>query len=194
MLQLQGAEQRVVLSPCSWETYERLLSERSTPRLTYCEGALEIMSPSLEHEELSEAIKQIVSVLCEEIGLEMRPLGSTTVRRFDLRQGVEPDSAFYFDQTHRNPEIDSPDLMVEVEISRSALDKLAILARMGVPEVWRCDDHQVRILRLFEGEYRETDRSQFLPLNSGTLRHLLTRSMTLKRNEWLRELRETFRP
>ena len=50
---LSPPEQRVVLRNVSWETYEGLLTEnleRSSPRFTYDQGALEIMSPSAEHE------------------------------------------------------------------------------------------------------------------------------------------------
>ena len=32
-----------------------------------------------------------------------------------------------------------PDLVVEVEMTRSAIDKLRLFASMGIPEVWRYD-------------------------------------------------------
>jgi len=45
-----------VLSHVSWATYESLLADYSdtrTPRFTYSEGMLEIMSPTAEHEKLN---------------------------------------------------------------------------------------------------------------------------------------------
>ena len=44
------SEQRFVLGHVSWETYESLLADYSdarSPRFTYSEGMLEIMSPSM---------------------------------------------------------------------------------------------------------------------------------------------------
>lgn len=189
-------EQRVVLNPCSWQTYERLVSEhrdRTSPRFTYSEGVLEIMSPSPEHEELNEAIKQIVYLACEELDIEVRPLGSTTQRRERLQQGVEPDSSFYFGDVERDPLMEPPDLVVEVEISRSALDKLPIFAALGIPEVWCCDSQGLKILRLSESGYRSTPGSLFLPLSAQDLSEQLKRRTQGKRNDWLRGLRRWVR-
>jgi len=48
-------EQRFVLSHVCWETYESLLADyfdTRTPRFTYSEGVLEVISPTAEHEKL----------------------------------------------------------------------------------------------------------------------------------------------
>ena len=185
-------EQRVLLNPCSWDTYERLASEhvdRLSPRFTYTEGALEIMSPSLEHEKLNEAIKLIVSLACEELDIEVEPLGSTTLRRADAQQGVEPDSSFYFHVTDRDPAVDPPDLMVEIEISRSVMDKLPLFAKLGVREVWRCGVQGVTILLLSGDEYLEAPRSCVLPLDAAGLTNQLAERKRLGQNVWLRGLR-----
>ncbi len=191
MLELTS-EQRVVLDPCSWETYERILAEhadRSVPRFTYCDGVLEIMSPSPEHEEMNEGVKQIIWVLCEELDLEVRPLGSTTQRRETLGRGVEPDSSYFFGDTEREPLDCPPDLMVEVEISRSALDKVPVLAGLGVPELWRCGPEGCQIFLLRGQTYEAADRSAFVPLTAADLSHFLARRRQLKQNAWLNELR-----
>ena len=47
-------EQKVLLENISWETYERLRAEHpesAAPRFTYDNGCLELMVPSIEHEE-----------------------------------------------------------------------------------------------------------------------------------------------
>ena len=36
-----------------------------------------------------------------------------------------------------------PDVVLEMEMSRSARDKLPLFASMGIPEVWRCDGQRV---------------------------------------------------
>jgi Uma2 family endonuclease len=61
-----------------------------------------------------------------------------------------------------------PDLVIEVDISRSSLNRLEIYVALGVPEVWRFDGQVLRVYRLdSDGGYAETDRSPhfpFLPL------------------------------
>ncbi|MGE0496039.1 MAG: Uma2 family endonuclease [Vulcanimicrobiota bacterium] len=182
----------MVLNPCSWETYHRILEEhqdRTSPRFTYDEGRLEIMRPSPEHEELNEAVKQIVSLACEELEIEVRPLGSTTQRSLEQHKGVEPDSSFYFGQTDRDPHVAPPDLVVEVEISRSALDKLPIFAALAVPEVWRCGRDSVEFLRLSETGYEAVDRSVWLPVTSVWLARQLVARPKMPRSQWLKAMR-----
>lgn len=187
------AEQRVVLDPCSWETYERILDEHidsSSPRFTYADGALEIMSPGPDHEKLSFTVATLVVAVCEELDIDWEALGSTTQRRKPQQKGVEPDSSFYFGSVDRDPYTNPPDLMVEVEISRSALNKLPICATLGVPEVWRCDYSSLTILHLRDGNYEPGERSQFLPVSAADLTLQIKAREGRKRNAWLRGVRE----
>jgi hypothetical protein len=51
----------LVLHDISWETYEQLLeifAERSTPRMTYYQGTLELMVPLPEHDSLARGRSQ----------------------------------------------------------------------------------------------------------------------------------------
>ena len=151
-----------------------------------------MMSPSPEHEEINLAIMSIVLAACEELDIEVRPLGSATQRRAELQRGAEPDSSFFFGDVERDPTANCPDLVVEVEISRSALDKLAIFAQLGVPEVWRCRD-AVAILKLEGSEYVAGARSAFLPLDCAGLSHQMSLRTQLKRSAWLRGVRQWIR-
>src|SRR2546426_10991396 len=57
-----------------------------------------------------------------------------------------------------------PDLAVEVEVSRSALDKLRIHASLRIPEVWQYNGKELRIHRLQKrGKYVEVEKSIALP-------------------------------
>ena len=50
-------DQRVLLSGVAWSDYQRLLDlrgDRAGPRMTYLEGVLELMSPSVGHESLKK--------------------------------------------------------------------------------------------------------------------------------------------
>ena len=91
---LEKAEQRVILQNVSWRTYQDLLADcedRSSPRLTYDRGVLEIMSPSAEHEEYNRTISMLVEVVAEELSIDVRNLGSTTFKREEQLRGTEPE-------------------------------------------------------------------------------------------------------
>lgn len=196
------AEQRVVLRNISWEAYERLLrdhAEASSPRLFYDRGTLEIMSPSAKHEQLKDAVTMLIAVIAEEFGLNHRGFGSTTFRREDLARGFEPDACFYFANEPRvrgKEEIDlatdpPPDLVVEIDITRSSIDKMATFAALEVPEVWRYDGRRLQFFSLQGREYVEITESAALPgLTSKAVESFLAESERMGRLEWLKMLRE----
>lgn len=199
---LEAAESRVLLHNVSWKTYERLLTDlkdSSAPRLTYDRGELEIMSPHEKHEAINEAIKVLVSVLCEQWKLDVHALGSTTWKRKILKRGFEPDSCFYFknaSQVRSKDRVDlevdpAPDLVVEVEITRSAIKKLPLFAKLGVPEVW-CYDGRRIVIHLLRGDayFQQTESSVLPPLTSDLIANLVNESRTLDRPAWLLKVRK----
>lgn len=200
-LPVELKEQRVVIRHVSWETYEILLTENidaSSPRFTYDQGTLEIMSPSSEHEKLKEIVAAIADILAEEWQVEFVRLGSTTFRRIDFGQGAEPDACFYVqkvEQISGKQEIDlridpPPDLVIEVEITSPLLNKLPIYARLGVPEIWRYDGREASILRLNAGRYEPSRESGVLPpLSQSVLAEFIERSKVLTTLAWRRMLR-----
>lgn len=195
----------VVLRHVSWRTYESLLedfADRGSPRLTYDRGTLEIMSPTKQHEELNRILALLVDTACEELGLDVQSLGSTTFRREDLERGFEPDSCFYFahaGQVRSKERIDltvdpPPELVIEIDITASSLLKESIYAKLGVPEIWRYDGRVLSIGRL-EGEgYVESRASAVLPvLTADALSRFLETSKTSTRPELLRSFRDWIR-
>jgi hypothetical protein len=68
--------------------------DRSVPRFTYDRGGLEIISPSVQHEELRHMVALSVEVITEEMNINVRGVGSTTFRREDLQRGFEPMRVF----------------------------------------------------------------------------------------------------
>src|SRR5438477_906899 len=90
--------QCVRLSAVDWRTYSRLtrlLAERAGVRLTYDRGELEIMSPTLEHDDGSRFIGDLIFVLTEELALPLKRGGSVTLRRRLLQRGIEADDCFW---------------------------------------------------------------------------------------------------
>src|SRR5262249_54578412 len=77
-------DERVFLHGVSWAQYEAVLEmrgERSVPRLTYLEGTLELMSPSIDHEGIKTTIARLVEAYADEAGLPLNGYGSWTVKR-----------------------------------------------------------------------------------------------------------------
>jgi Uma2 family endonuclease len=94
-----------------------------------------------------------------ELGLKIKSMGSTTLAREDLERGAEPDNAYYIQNQAKVlgkrinlTEDPPPDLVVEVDITHTDINKLALYARLGVPELWRFNGQIWRIYRL-EGEF-----------------------------------------
>ena len=180
-------EQRFLMRNVNWQEYRGfadLLGEWHV-RLTYDRGRLEFMTLSHLHELLKKLLAQFVEALTEELDRPRQSAGSTTLDREVLDRGVEPDECFYLDNEpliRGKDEIDldvdpPPDLALEIEVSRSALDRLGIYAALRVPEVWRYDGTTLRVYRLTEtGEYCEADRSRHFPfLPPGQLEGFLQR-------------------
>jgi Uma2 family endonuclease len=143
-------EQRLVLHGVPWATYERLLrafADRPGVRLTFDRGTLEIMTLSYEHERLVHLLDRLVVALTEELNLPLQGGGSTTLRRRRRKRGLEPDECYWIASEPRvrgkrtiDLRVDaSPDLALEIDITHSSLDRLAIHAALGIPEVWRVE-------------------------------------------------------
>lgn len=56
------------------------------------------------------------------------------------------------------------DLIVEVDIANTDLNKNLLYAGLGVPEFWRFNGREWRILCLQDGAYVECDRSPTFPI------------------------------
>ncbi|MCT7979972.1 Uma2 family endonuclease [Laspinema olomoucense] len=192
---------RILLQNISWETYERLLNEmgdhRNT-RLNYDRGLLEIMTPLLEHEQPNRLLARVVQAIAEQLNVEILSAGSTTLNRLDLEKGSEPDSSFYIKNERlirgkRTIDLKTdppPDLVIEVDVTSSSIDREGIYAAMGVPEIWRCDRGEVKFLQLRSGNYVETEHSLAFPVLPVTeVAKFLEQSQTLGETTLLKAFR-----
>jgi len=172
---LEG-EQRVVLRGVGWGGYEALVDmvDEGHVRLA-CDGEdVELVSPLPPHDEFGRLIGRIITTVTEELGLPCRALGTTTWRRRARERGLEADECFYLANVPnvrgKRNDIDlavdpPPDLAVEVEITRSAMDRMGIYAALGVPEVWRFDGEALVIEHLQpDGTYAAAAASPGLPM------------------------------
>ncbi len=167
------SESRTVLRGVPWNTYVELRERRENYhlRMTYDDGTLEIMSPSARHERYARYIDLLIGVWTEEMGIPFCGLRTMTCKREDMAKGLEPDDCYYVqsevnirDKIEVDFAIDPPpDLAIEVEVSRSSVEKAPIYAALGVRELWRYDGEFLRVCELVDGQYQSRDGSVCFP-------------------------------
>ena len=166
-------QEGVVFAGISWRNYERIgrIFWNRPVRITYDRGQMEIMTTSNEHECFKHLMAILLFVLAEELDIELCGAGSMTFKRQALKKGLEPDECYWIQNEpivssrsdydiERDP---PPDLILEVEISRSVLNRMGIYAALGVLEIWRCNRKKLKVCRLVEGAYQVVDRSISFP-------------------------------
>jgi Uma2 family endonuclease len=203
------AENYLILHPISWQTFRRIceeLSQNPSKRLAYNQGYLQIMSPLIEQENNNWFISRLVFIMAEEWDLNIKSVGSLTLKRDDIQKGIEPDACFYL---KNEPEVRNklsidlnqgdkpPDLAIEIDITSGSLDKFPIYAALAVPEIWRYDGNNLRFYGLNQetNGYEEITESLAFPLLDITLipswleqRFIIGETATLKQvRQWIKE-------
>jgi Uma2 family endonuclease len=197
------AENRVILNNISWQTFNNILTElgeNRVVRLAYLAGNLEIITPWGEHENTNRFIDDLIRILADELNLNLKKFGSLTLKREDMLRGAEPDSCYYIQNeplVRGKKDIDvnfdpPPDLVLEIDITSSSLDKKPIYAALGVPELWRYNGKKLEFLVLSPPTltYNPVEQSPTFPfLATEIIPQLLERSLTEGETATLRYFR-----
>jgi Uma2 family endonuclease len=120
-----------------------------------------------------------------------------------LLRGLEPDECFCIANERRirgRDDIDlrvdpPPDLVLEIDVSRSSLDRMSIYAAMGVPEAWRYSKGKVSYRTgPSDGSYADTPTSLTLrPLTPADLMPLVAMRGAMEENALIRQFRAWIR-
>jgi Uma2 family endonuclease len=167
-------EERMLIREVRWDFYLAFCKEigERPLRLSYSDGMLEIMITKAPHEFYKKMLAKLIETIFLERDLPVRSGGSMTFQRADLEKGFEPDECWWIQHEadvrakrkfdfRRDP---PPDLAIEVEISRSLVDRVGIFAAMGVKELWRHNGKRLRFAVLQEdGTYRDQATSLAFP-------------------------------
>lgn len=158
-------EKRFVFRSLDWQRYQTLremLSHDRNIRFTYAQGTLEVTMPLEIHEFSARLIELFIRILVMESGRDLKTMGSTTLDRETLDRSAEPDNAYYIQNqplvAGRDVDFDRdppPDLVVEVDITHTDIDKLRLYAAMGIPEFWRYNGKTWRVYCLQADSYEE---------------------------------------
>jgi Uma2 family endonuclease len=159
------SERRFVLHGVPWWMYVALrdaTDDRAGLKLTYLDGDLELMSPSLLHEDAKTIIARLIEVWAMEYDVDLRGFGGATFRREAKARGLEPDECYKLGAIEEDG---VPDIAVEVVVSNELVDKLAVYAGLLVPEVWVWRPHggALAVQRLVGDHYESHTSSKVLP-------------------------------
>lgn len=162
-------EKRLVFHSIDWPRFVTLreaLSHDRNVRFTYSQGKLEVTMPLELHEFSARLIERFILILVFELGMDIKTMGSTRLDKAALDRSAEPDNAYYIQNrplvTGRDVDLAKdppPDLVVEIDITHTDIDKLTLYAEMGIPEFWRYDGKLWQILRLQGQAYTEVTES-----------------------------------
>jgi Uma2 family endonuclease len=164
--------QQLLLQDISWSDFEEILAdlgEQRGSRISYSNGALEIMVPLPEHEKHKEIIGDLIKILLDHLEVDFESLASTTFKSESMNQALEADACFYI-QNHQavigKDRLDlmidpPPDLAIEIDITnRTQFDNYLLLK---VPELWRYSTKGLQIYLLQKQQYVESTTSPNFP-------------------------------
>ncbi|CAN90417.1 hypothetical protein sce0260 [Sorangium cellulosum So ce56] len=156
-----AGEERFVIHGVPWQTYVRLRDELDTPglRMTFCEGTLELMRPSIDHEAAKTTIARLIELFALERDVPLYGYGSTTFRREAKSRGLEPDECYCVGGTLK----EFPEFAIEVVLTSGGLDKLPVYSGLGVPEVWFWERDAFHIHALRGEPYEPIAASELIP-------------------------------
>lgn len=154
--------ERVVIDGVGWTGYEALLALRGDqrrPRMTYLDGAVELMPISKHHERVRFVLGRLLETYLLELGVRFCGYGQTTYQAPHANVGFEADECYVLGE----PRDDRPDLVLEVVWTSGGLAKLDVYRKFGVPEVWIWQDGALRVFWLRAGGYQAAACSGLLP-------------------------------
>jgi Uma2 family endonuclease len=200
--------EKVVIRGVDWDVYERLVDsipEDCRIRVNYDGKDVELMSPSLPHDDYKGLLGRLVEIVAEECEIPMKSAGQTTWKRPQVSRGLEADESYFFvpeklDAVARSlargsskiADYPDPDLGIEVDRSPPLIDRPGIYAALRVAEVWRFEvsGRQVIIERLGDDlVYHPVTESGFLPIRADEIFRWVGLEDSRDESSWARRLR-----
>ena len=193
-----------------WDLYDRLsdaIGERQRVYLAYDGKDLEIMTKGPVHEDYRGLFGRLINALTFELAIPSIDLGETTWKRSEA--GARPGSRPVLllpdretgdqrggpgAQSNDVADYPNPDLAIEIDISRSQVDRSEIYAALQVAEVWRFDGESLTIEQLgADRKYITSESSRFLPIRTEEVIRWLVEADVSDRLAWEQRLRAWIR-
>jgi Uma2 family endonuclease len=203
-------EQRITLRGISGDLYDRLsdaIGEDQHVRLTYDGKDLEIMTTGYLQEGLKGLMGRLVNAVTFELDINCTDGGQTTWKRPEIERGLEADDCYFFEPDKMAliaksfargsddvADYPNPDLAIEIDLSRSEVDRPGIYAALRAPELWRFDGKTLTVEQLQEdGSYSAVKMSRFLPIRLEEVTRWITDDDVVNKTAWERRLRAWIR-
>ena len=192
----------------SWETYRSLsaaASEGQHARLAFDGRDLEIMTTGNVHENLKELLALIVQAVASWLRIAHVACGETTWDAVEAERGLQADLSYYFEtgkvdaarealsrESKEPADYPSPDLAIEIDISRPQVDRPSIYAALRVAEIWRVGRGRRVVIEHLQpdGSYAPADASRFLPIRADEVFAWLTADDVGQEEDWYCRLNE----
>lgn len=203
----------VVFKDASWRFYKSMLREfdEQPSRINYDRGTLEIMTLSLEHESYKSVLGVMIGLLAVTLKLRVKHGGSTTLKRLTKKKGLEGDQCYWIAnepavRTKKRINLNTdppPDLVIEIDVMHSVVNREKIYAALGVLEMWVLSrDVRLAAYALHQGVWQPIEYSHSFPfLRVADLNPFVARigvdddtSVLSDFAEWLRGLRPAAAP
>jgi Putative restriction endonuclease len=198
---IESGDQRIVIRGVDRELYNRLdeaIGEGQHVRLAYDGKDLELMTTGHIHESFKMRMGTFVGAVTAGLDVDHLSAGQTT----ESDRGLEADQSYYFDPeklrvaraalARRSMDLaDYPklDMAIEIDISRSQVDRPSIYKALRVAEVWRFNGITLVIEQLQpDGSYVRVEVSRFLPIPLDEVVAWLTADDALLETAWNRRL------
>ena len=164
----------IVFRDASWRLYQSILREydERPSRINYDRGTLEIMTLSLEHERYKSILGMMLGLIALTFGVRMANGGSSTLTRLTKRKGLEADQCYWIGnepavRTKKRIDLRTdppPDLVIEIDVMHSVVNREKIYAALGVPEMWVLKrETGLATSKLEQGAWRPVERGKSFP-------------------------------
>lgn len=166
----------IVFYDASWDFYEAMLREydEEPSRMSFDNGTLEIlMTISMEHEGYKLFIGSMICDVSKRFSIPMARRGSATLKSMPKRKGLEADQCYWIGNERAIRGVKRldlnvhppPDLVVEVDVTHSVVDREAIYAAIGVSEMWHyAEATQLTAWGLNNGAWERMETSKSFPM------------------------------
>ena len=197
-------ELRWAVRDASWDEYVEL-AERlpASFRVAFDGKDIEMMVTSRDHDQVGWLMGRFAEAVIDRIGIKFVPCGRATWQKPEAERGIEADECYLLEpakiaivkklraaKSKDESGYPTPDLAIEVDISRPKIDRPGIYAALGVGELWRLDRDTPVIERLgADGKYTAVDASLWLPVRVEHLRRWIVDEDSSDFEVWSRRMR-----
>ena len=136
----------IVWRDVSWNFYRAMLREfdERPSRINYDRGTLEVMTLSLERERYKMILGEMMGLIALTFRIRMTRGGSSTLKRIRKQKGLEADQCYWVAnepavRTKKRINLRDdppPDLVIEIDVMNSVVNRPRIYAALSVPELW----------------------------------------------------------